>query len=307
VKLSKLPARFRKLPARLGELPAPPSKLPAPFRKPSARTMKLRARTRRRTRDLSSGSGDSAGPTEVNSPETAEPPWTGYDARMRFLGFAMLALLPGCYLSHERGASDVGIRAPDTATRDATVIDARTIDTALIDAGPTCTFGFRTTDGVTGMCAIGGGSTESCAESAMCICAARTGGTPTEVLACAGWDLTPRGAITLADFCTVSPPERMSLTEALEGFLGPESLLDVSPACAAVPALVGSRPFDLCGAIATELCRCMPDCDLDDALGSSCLDLSADQVGCIVREVFTTSPECTFAPDLRAIADHCGA
>jgi hypothetical protein len=236
----------------------------------------------------------------------AGPTTAGYDAGMRFLGFAVLAVawLPGCYLSHGRGTpEDVG--AFDGATRDTAAIDTAAIDTARIDAGPTCTFGFRTPDGVNGTCSIAASSTESCAQAAMCVCAARTGGTATEVLACAGWDLTPRGAITLADFCTASPPERASLTEALEGFLGAGSLVDVSPACAALPALVGLRPFDLCGAIATELCRCVPDCDLDAALGRACLDLSTDQVDCIAREVFTTRPDCTFAPELRAVAGRC--
>lgn len=211
---------------------------------------------------------------------------------------AGLTALPGCYLSHERGAStdDGSVRASDAAAIDAT----------RIDGGPTCTFGFRSAGGVTGTCAISVGSTESCAEAAMCLCAARDPGTPTEILACAGPDLTFRGALTFTDFCTPAPPERMSLAQALEGYLGRDALVDVSPACAALPALLGPRPFDHCGAIATELCRCVPGCDLDAALGRSCLGLTADQADCIARGVFATSPDCGFASDLRAIARVCG-
>lgn len=215
----------------------------------------------------------------------------------------MLALvaLPGCYLSHRGGAPE------DAGVPDVPAIDAASIDVAVIDAGPSCTFGFRTPDGVAGMCAIGAGSIESCAEAALCVCAARGAESPSELLSCAGWDLTPRGAITLADFCEVSPPERMSLREALEGFLGAGSLIEPSPACAALPALVGVRPFHHCGAIATELCRCEPDCDLDAALGRACLDLSAEQADCIERSIFTNGDDCGFLSALPELAARCGA
>jgi hypothetical protein len=212
------------------------------------------------------------------------------------MGLLALAFLPGCYLSHERGASVADAGRDDAGP-----------DVTLIDVGPSCSFGFSTAEGARGTCTIAVGSTESCAEAALCLCAARDAGTPTEVLACAGWDLTFRGALTFTDFCTATPPERMSLTQALEGFLGSASLVDVSPGCAAVPALLGVRPFDHCGAIATELCRCVPGCDLDAALGRACLGLSAEQADCIAREIFMTSPDCGFASDLRALASRCGA
>jgi hypothetical protein len=199
-----------------------------------------------------------------------------------------LVLLPGCYLSHERGAllDDGGIQ--------------------VIDAGPICTFGLRSAEGTVHTCAIAVGSTEGCAEAAMCSCAARDAGTPTEILACAGWDLTPRGALTYTDFCTASPPERMSLLEAIEGLLGRDALVDPSPACASVPALIGPRPFDPCGLIASELCRCVPECDLDAALGRACLGLSAEQANCIAQQIFVTSPDCRAASELRTLASRCG-
>jgi hypothetical protein len=208
------------------------------------------------------------------------------------LSFA-LALLSGCYLAHERGApvGDAGVPMADAA---------------VTDTGPICTFGLRSAEGAIHTCTIAVGSTESCAEAAMCSCAARDAGTPTEILACAGPDLTPRGALTFTDFCTVSPPERMSIVEAVEGLLGRETLVDPSPACASVPALLGARPFDHCGAIASELCRCVPGCDLDAALGRACLALSAEQADCIARRIFVTSPDCGFASELPALASRCG-
>ena len=66
----------------------------------------------------------------------------------------------------------------------------------------------------------------------------------------------------------------MTITDAVRG-LGIEGTTGVtaSAECAEVPALLGTRPYGDCGAIAQELCRCDPHCDLDIALGRACLAL----------------------------------
>lgn len=206
---------------------------------------------------------------------------------------AFLALSSGCYLAHERDGA-----AP---------MDASARDAGPIDAGPTCGFDFTLADGRRAHCNIASGSTEACAEAALCLCG-QDGGTSSEVLACAGWNLVPRGALTFTDFCTESPPERMSMTEALGGYLhveSPTSSVDISPACDGVPALLGTRPFGDCGAIASVLCGCDPACDLDAAMGRACLSMPREHVHCIAEHMWESMESCTFFSQLPVLASHC--
>ncbi len=213
----------------------------------------------------------------------------------RTLGFLALLASPGCYLSHERSPADARVEAGS----DAAV-------TAPPDAGALCRFTVTTAE-QTARCTVSTGSTESCAEAAVCLCAAGEAATPSEILACAGPELTFRGALTFTDFCTASPPARMGLREALEGYLGGRgaaALLEASPECESLPALFGTRPYASCGAMASRLCACVPGCDLDAALGRSCLGLDAERADCIAGRVVAGS-DCAFVAQLPAIVAAC--
>jgi len=96
----------------------------------------------------------------------------------------------------------------------------------------------------------------------------------------------------------------MTFSEALRGYLGSGARSELSPECDTVPALLGRRPFAGCAGIAGELCRCQPGCDLDAALGTSCLGLSDAQVACIGERVFSPG-DCGFVSALPSIVRGC--
>lgn len=202
----------------------------------------------------------------------------------------------GCHLTHER---EVARRA------DAAVLGP---DATALDAGGRCTFGF-VRGGTPIHCEIDLGSDEACAETAMCVCDTEPGvDTLSERLACASPELVARGALTFADYCPAAPPASHSMTEVLEDYFGRASTstdLVISPACDALPALIGVRPYVDCGAIASELCRCVTDCDLDGTLGRSCLDMPAEHVACITRRMWTSPDLCAFLTALPTLATRC--
>ncbi len=198
--------------------------------------------------------------------------------------------IAGCHLSHERGDRPRDSGRTDAATRDAAT-------------GDSCRFTVRTPDRET-TCTISLGSGEGCTEAALCLCRAREGASPTEIVRCTGGELTPRGAITLADFCTIEPPGRMTMTEALEGYLsfGGEPV-SIGSECATMPALIGPRPYEQCAFLANIACDCSPsDCDLDAALGRECTSLSREEATCILAAV---RPDGACSVDLRTAAAAC--
>lgn len=88
-------------------------------------------------------------------------------------------------------------------------------------------------------CTVPSSSSRACSVLAECICRAWNPTAPEDEIAmCASWETTPRGALTLADFCTESPPPRMMLDEAARGYIG-FTALETSEACASTPALIG--------------------------------------------------------------------
>jgi hypothetical protein len=219
------------------------------------------------------------------------------------LSIAFWALPSGCYLSHER-AREIG----DGGAPDVVVLDGgRDAGSAPVDAGPTCQFAF-TAGGVRVSCEISAGSTEACLEAALCVCRGELrSATDSELLACAWWELTPRGAITLADFCAIEPPASTAMDEALAGYLvGRSGNADpeTSPGCAFVPALIGPSPIEPCGRTAQRVCECVPGCDLDASLGTECLALGTEHAACILQAV-VAAPDCSFVGDLPAIVRAC--
>lgn len=215
----------------------------------------------------------------------------------RFAGILSITLwtLPsGCYLDHERRSA-----AHDGGAHDG--------GSGPVDAGASCRFAF-TEDGERASCAISAGSTEACLEAALCVCLALLpDGTESEVLACAWWEVTPRGAITLADVCSLSLPALTTMDDALARYLasrGADADLETSPECSSVPALIGPSPIEPCGHIAERLCECTPGCDLEAALGADCLALGSEQADCIQQTVLTAL-DCSFVGELRAIVDAC--
>ena len=186
--------------------------------------------------------------------------------------------------------------------------DAAVPDSPPLDAGPRCTFSL-VQGGTPIDCAIELTSTESCAETAICLCDAQPGiDTTTARLACASPELVARGALTFADFCTDGPPARLTLTEVIEEYLGRAGTatgLDISPTCDQLPALIGPRPYVDCGAIASVLCQCATDCDLDRSLGRACLDMPAEHVACIAGHMWESSDLCAFVPQLPSLAIRC--
>lgn len=92
-------------------------------------------------------------------------------------------------------------------------------------------------------CTVASSSSRACSVLAECVCRAWNPAAPEhEIAMCVLFETIPRGAITLADFCTESLPARMTLDEAARGyirFLTPEGSLSTTEACASTPALVG--------------------------------------------------------------------
>lgn len=190
----------------------------------------------------------------------------------------------GCYRSHDRDAA----------------ADAGYIE---VDAGEACAFAVRTLDGTDVRCTIPARSIEGCTEAAVCLCDARRPMTEVDRIRCAGWELTPRGAVTFADFCTLEAPASATMTEALDGYFGGAVELTIGDACAGVPALLGPRPFDGCGFLAEQVCPCAAaPCDLDGMLGRACLTLTHAEVACVLGGVGGNA--C--AGDLPALVRACG-
>lgn len=161
-----------------------------------------------------------------------------------------------------------------------------------MDAGPACELTLRLVGGADAHCAVPSGSMQACTEMAECLCAARgRTSSSTELLQCTGWDLTPRGALTFADFCEVEPPARMTMTEALQGLLRGDPELQISETCGSVPALIGPMPYMECATLASFLCPCGgSSCDLDARLGRSCLSMTHAQVACVNERVGGNAP-----------------
>lgn len=174
---------------------------------------------------------------------------------------ATLLLSTGCYASH-------GLGEPVPEPLDATV-------------GGACTFtvgGFRGDVPVIA-CRVELDSEATCVDVATCLCASATA--PAELRICIASHLAPRGAITLSDYCSGFPDRAVSLTEALEGYLGAES---ISPACDGLLATLGEHPYVSCHLIESYYCPCVPGaCDADSLLGSPCLDHSFAVAECIVE------------------------
>ena len=174
---------------------------------------------------------------------------------------ATLSLTTGCYASH-------GIEDPVPAPADATVGDA-------------CTFtvdGFEGDDAVF-ECRVELDSDATCVDVARCLCAASD--TAEELRTCIASHLEPRGAITLSDYCSGFGGSVVSLTEALEGYLGAE---DISPACDDLAATRGERPYVSCNLIESYYCPCIPGpCDADLLVRAPCLDLSFAAADCILE------------------------
>jgi hypothetical protein len=207
----------------------------------------------------------------------------------------------GCYRSHGQ-RSDAG--DSDAGPTDAGPTDAGPTDAGRVDPGASCEFSVRTFDGTDVSCTISSGSREACTEAAVCVCAASGPMTDVDLIRCAGWELTPRGALTFTDFCTLEPPARMTMAEALRGYFGGAPDLRTSEGCDDTPALLGPRPFDGCGFLAEQLCACgAAPCDLDALLGVSCLSLSREQVDC-VRERIPGNAPC--GADVSAVVGECG-
>jgi hypothetical protein len=189
----------------------------------------------------------------------------------------------GCYRSHERMTD--GAVPP-------------------VDAGAACEVSFTHFSGTHVECSIPASSTEGCAEAAVCFCSAIEPGTPTEVLRCAGWDLTPRGALTFTDFCPLEPPERLSMGDVFRAFLMGADDLEISSTCDQVPGLIGTRPYAACGSLVEQVCGCGPSpCDLDARLGRSCLSFTIEQAQCISANIGFNNP-CS--ADLAAVIRSCG-
>jgi hypothetical protein len=140
----------------------------------------------------------------------------------RILALTMLSL-GGCYLSHGEVTADAGVDAPS--------------------APAACTFSYldRTLSREIS-CTLPASSVDGCTEAARCICTRWHAADPEEIEPCIEFELVPRGAITFADYCTESPPARMTMAEALEGYLdfhGED--LRIGEGCRAMPALASPR------------------------------------------------------------------
>ncbi len=128
-----------------------------------------------------------------------------------------LLLCSSCYQSHER------------------------IDVERDAGAPPCRFSWiDRTSGTPATCGIELASRSGCLEAARCICEA-SGAVGAELEPCIAASVLPRGAITFSDFCTEGPPARLTMAEALEGYLSFEhgGAVRISPECAMIPALLG--------------------------------------------------------------------
>jgi len=147
---------------------------------------------------------------------------------------AVVWVLAGCYLAHDRA---VAVRG------DGGAMTAPLADTSVRDSGPACRFSFVVTaTGATADCVIDLSSAHGCTEAARCVCES---GALTETMEggverCVEWETAPRGAITLSDFCTESPPARTTMIEAIAGYLAARGLsgVAISDECADLPALL---------------------------------------------------------------------
>ncbi len=219
---------------------------------------------------------------------------------MRCLPAVAVVLASGCCVSHAPGtdASDGG-EAGDVVAGE-----------PQSDAGSACRFSFvDLRSGSTVLCTVDLGSTQGCTDAARCLCEAWSpGATETELIQCVWWETTPRGNLTFADFCAVEPPTSATLGEALAGYLrgaSPTGTIVVSPECAAIPALLGTLPYQECSLLAERLCPCLSaDCDLDALLGRSCLSLTRGQARCILGRI-PSNAGCAALGDLARIVLDC--
>ncbi|MCC7537778.1 MAG: hypothetical protein IT379_16260, partial [Deltaproteobacteria bacterium] len=129
-------------------------------------------------------------------------------------------------------------------------------------------------------------------------------------LQCVGSELTPRGAITLADYCTESPPPRHTMTEALEGFFSGRGAgeLPISAECDSIPALTGPAPWELCAQLASRACPCVSAsrCPLRSILGVDCLDATRDVVGCVLGRLPVEADDvCAVLDEIVRIRREC--
>lgn len=141
---------------------------------------------------------------------------------MRSSRFILLALLSssGCYLSHGEVTADAGA-----------------------DSRSACSFTYRDRSLSRDVsCTISATSLSGCNDAARCVCTTWRAANPEEIEPCIEFELVPRGAITFADYCTESAPARMTMADALEGYLdfhGED--LRIGEGCRAIPALALPR------------------------------------------------------------------
>lgn len=145
-------------------------------------------------------------------------------------------------------------------------------------------------------CTISALSSQSCVDFLNCLCTLLMGdGSPSSILWCIASELTPRGSISMADFCTEFPPPRFTMAEAVPDYLYQygveEEDLAMSPECDDLAALTGPVPYETCLLLEQRLCPCIPGvCDADLLLGTRCLDLTRREVQC-VEEAATEDPD----------------
>jgi hypothetical protein len=145
-------------------------------------------------------------------------------------------------------------------------------------------------------CTISALSSQSCVDFLRCLCTLLMGdGNPSSILWCMASELTPRGSISMADFCTEFPPPRFTLAEAVPAYLREygveEEHIVMSPECSGLVALTGPVPYEACLLLEQRLCPCIPGvCDADLLLQARCLDLTRDEVTCVVTAA-TADPD----------------
>jgi hypothetical protein len=119
----------------------------------------------------------------------------------------VLALVTGCYASHERE----------------------------VDGGSACTFSFAGRGGEVACRIEHPGA--ACTDAARCVCIDRLGGAPTEAELdeCVRAERMPRALITFSDFCAPTV-DGNDMREALEGYFRFEGEATVALGCASIPA-----------------------------------------------------------------------
>lgn len=188
----------------------------------------------------------------------------------------------GCHLSHERP----------------TPADAP--DASVAPRGERCRFAATPPGAARIECEVWSGSGDACAQAARCLCAGEP--TPTARTMCAGWELTPRGAITFADVCALEAPASHTMREALAHYFREGAGVVIDDGCEDVPALIGRWGDAACAHLGGVACPCLEaPCDLDRALGRSCVDTSAATLECILAAL----PRDGTCAELAPIAASC--